>query len=352
MKNRIIFDPHWRTLDELFHADDLAHLQQDFDVVWAKDAPIPADILAAALPNATVYIAATPHVDAAVLDAAPHLKMVIEVSGAFPETIDYAACAARGVEVLSCAPGFREGVAEMALAMALAGARGLVAEHEAFRAGQERWLDDHVARDFTLFDANVGFIGFGQIGQQIATLLAPFRPVISAYDPWLPVEIAHSYAADMMELHDVMARSDIVFVAAAPTRENRGAVDAACLAHVRDGALVVVISRAHLVDFPALLAEVASGRIRAAIDVFPHEPVPQDDPLRDMPGLILSPHRAAAVNGGRHMIGRLIRQDLDALMSGVATRALQIGTPERIAQMAGVGDATSVAAMAAERDEQ
>ena len=88
-------------------------------------------------------------------------------------TIDYQACADRGVEILSCAPGFRSAVAEMVLAMTLSAARGLVREHEAFRTGKERWLEDCAQTDFTLFNASVGFVGFGQIAQEMTRLLAP-----------------------------------------------------------------------------------------------------------------------------------------------------------------------------------
>lgn len=69
---------------------------------------------------------------------APHLRTIVEVSGAFPDKIDYTACFEAGIEVLSCAPGFRQSVTEIGLAMALAGARRLAHEHEAFRAGRER----------------------------------------------------------------------------------------------------------------------------------------------------------------------------------------------------------------------
>ena len=348
-KPSIIVDAHWREMSELFSPGDEASLRDLYDVVWGKDAPIPRDVYDAALPKAEVLIAAEPKVDRSMLDAAPRLRAVIEVSGAFPATIDYAACAERKVEVLSCAPGFREAVAEMALGMALAGARGLVAEHENFRKGQEAWLSDQVGRDKTLFDAPVGFVGFGSIGQTIATVLRPFRPDIMAHDPWLPEPKAAEYGARLGTLLEVMAHSRCLFVAAAPSRENAGIVDAAALSRLPDGAQVIVISRAHLVNFEDLLAEVRSGRLLAAIDVFPSEPVAQDDPLRTLPGLILSPHRAAAVQGGRHLIGRLMLSDLAAMFSGEAARGLQQANPDTVFKLAGVGDATQVSTMAAAR---
>lgn len=349
-KPTVIVDAHWRTMGELFSDADQHRLHHSYNVIWARDAPIPAQVLQAALPDAEIFVSAMPDVGVSTVQQAPNLRAIIEVSGAFPDTIDYPACAERGIEVLSCAPGFRESAAEMALAMALSAGRGLVAEHEAFRTGKEAWLSDRLGQDFTLFGANVGFVGFGSIGQEIAKLLGPFRTELSAYDPWLPESVAAGLSTELVPLCDVMSRNRLVFVAAAPSSENKGLINAAALAHMQDGAVLVVVSRAHLVDFPALLNEVARGRIKAAIDVFPSEPVPLDDPIRQMPGLILSPHRAAAVPGGRQLIGRMIMSDIEAILKGDSHRQLAAANPETVTKLSGVGDANKVGALAVERE--
>lgn len=345
----IILDAHWRQVGELFSAADLRRLHDQAKVIWGRDAPIPADVLRDGLARAHVLIAATPHVDQATLDAAPHLRAVIEVSGAFPDTIDYAACAARGVEVLSCAPGFRQSVAEMTLAMVLAGARGLVAEHEGFRAGREHWLADNDVTDFTLFGAKVGFVGYGSIARVTHDLMRPFAPQVSAFDPWLPPDVASAAGVELVSLDDVLAQCRCVIIAAAPSHENKGLIGAPEIAQMPKGALLVLISRAHLVDFDAVLDATQAGHIRAAIDVFPSEPAAADHLMRDNPNLILSPHRAAAVAGGRQLIGQLILSDLAALMKGEPPAALQRAKGTNVTALAGVGDAAQVADMASQR---
>jgi len=100
------------------HGYDLGRLQGLAEVRWAQDAKAGAVDLS----DVDVLIQTMPDVGSGTLAGAPHLSAVIEVSGSFPATIDYAACAARGVEVLSCAPGFRHAVAEMALGLLIAGA--------------------------------------------------------------------------------------------------------------------------------------------------------------------------------------------------------------------------------------
>ena len=350
MSRQVIWlDPSWRRMDELFSAKDEAELRASHEVIWGRDEPAPEGLLEEYLPRITALVTTEPKVDEALLSAAPHLRMVAEVSGAFPGTIDYAACRDRGVEVLSCAPGFRESVAEMALAMLLASGRGLVEEHERFRTGRERWLADNDATDFSLFGATVGFVGFGSIAREITRVLRPFRPEVLAFDPFLPPQVAEAAGARLCTLDEVMAGSDAVLVTAVPTRENRGLVGERELSLLRDGANLHLISRAHLVDFDALTREVLSGRIRAAIDVFPSEPLQGDHPIRQAPGVILSPHRAAAVRGGRHLIGRMLLDDLAALGDGRGDRRLLRATEEMVAISAGVGDSAQVEDMAKKR---
>ena len=342
----LILDPDWRRMDELFSPTAKADLFEDYDVVWGQDGPIPSDALEQALPRANVLIAATPRVDADTLALAPHLRTIVEVSGAFPDTIDYAACFAAGIDVLSCAPGFRQSVAEMGLAMALAGARGLVAEHEAFRLGEEHWLADNPETDFTLFGAQIGFIGFGQIAQELTRLLAPFRPVVTAYDPWLPKTVAQESGITLMPLNDVLKSARCLFVTSVPTSDNYHLLNADRLELLRDNALLILLSRAHLVDFEALTAELDRGRIRACIDVFPSEPVAKDAVIRGQKSAILSPHRAAAVTNGRHLIGDMIMSDLRAIKAGSGKRQLSNASKATISALAGIGDATQVADMA------
>ncbi len=344
-KPAVILDPHWRTLAELFSQDTLSALQEEFDVIWGRDEPIPSDAFDAAWPAASALISATPTVTRQMLGDAPKLRAVIEVSGAFPATIDYKACAAKGVEVLSCAPGFRESVAEMGLAMALAGARGLVVEHEAFRNGNEGWLQENPATDFSLHGARIGFVGFGQIARELTGLLAPFRPSVRAHDPWLTQEDMDRFDVELCRLEDLLKWSRCLFVTAAPTSRNRALISSDMLALLPDQALVVLLSRAHLVDFDALVAAAMTGRIRVAADVFPVEPLPQDHPARSVSNFILSPHRAAAVHGGRHLIGDMILRDLKAMCSGDSSRQLATSDSSRVELVAGVGNAARTAPM-------
>ena len=345
----VILDAYWRRMEELFSAADLNRLRDQFEIVWAKNEPIPEAVLNEALPKAFAYVAAKPRVDESVIRRSPNLKVIAEVSGSFPDSINYEACAAAGIEVLCCAPGFKQSVAEMTLAMVLAGARGLIQEHELFRGGGEHWLEDNPLTDFTLYGCRLGFVGYGSIARETHRLLEPFQPQISVYDPWLPDSAAESSNVVKVELDELMSQNRCVIVTAAPTAENQGMINHQCLSQLPDGALLVLISRAHLADFEALEQELLSGRIRVALDVYPTEPYGKEENLRKLPNVIHSPHRAAAVNGGRHLIGKMLVDDLIKVLLSEKPASLQRAASMQAASLQGVGDANIVANMADER---
>lgn len=346
-----LLDPQWRRLDELFTATDLQELGQICDLVWAKNEPLPDALLRETAPKMTFYLSALPIVDAERLESASNLRAIIELYGAFPDTVDYAACFERGVHVLATGPGMRGSVAEMAVAMALSGARSLVQEHELFRTGKEHWLNDNPQTDFTMYGASIGFVGFGSIAKECCRLLAPFEPVVSVYDPWLDSSVAKEHGVTLVDdLEELAKGSRCLFVTAAPTKTNKALVSRAVIDALPRAALVILVSRAHLIDFDALVAAAMEIRIRAAIDVFPTEPIAQDHPLRSMPNVILSPHRAAAVPGGRQLMGRLILEDLKLMIAGKEPVNLQRARPEHVAELAGVQHSKKLEDMAEERE--
>ena len=122
---------------EIFADADLDRLRAVADIVWGRDEPLPDDVLKEHLPAATILVGTGWRLPAAAIERAPDLCAIMDVAGSFPPNIDYDACFRRGVRVLSCAPAFADQVAEMALAMTLAGGRGLVACHEQMRVGDE-----------------------------------------------------------------------------------------------------------------------------------------------------------------------------------------------------------------------
>ncbi len=329
----LILDQHFRRVDELFSADTYAGLKELCTIVGGEDRPMPRDKLLEHLPDATFLIAARPTLSSDDLANAKRLKAVIEVAGAFHAGLDYQACFSRGIEVLSSVPGFRFAVAEMAFAMILSSARGLVREHEAFRTNTEAWLAEQEQTDFTVYGQNIGFIGYGQIARECHRLLKPFDPKVRAYDPWLDPTTWENQDVMLADLDRVLETSRILVIAAAPTAENHQLIDAQKIERLPKAALVVLISRAHVTDFRALVEAAERGRIRLATDVFDHEPLDLSDPIRQASNVVLSPHRAAAVKGGRQAIGDMIVHDINAVLTGNLHRQLKRADPKHLTDL-------------------
>ena len=109
--------------------------------------------------------------------------------------------------MLGCGPAYAQAVAEYALGLALDLARGISREDRAFRAGQERWVADGNADAILLRHADVGFLGYGNLGRAAHRLLAPFGPRLRVFDPWLPDSVLRDAGRHARLLDEVLASS-------------------------------------------------------------------------------------------------------------------------------------------------
>lgn len=332
-KKTVILDPYPRKMDEIFTEADLARLRQMAHVVWAQDEQMPAaefaNVQAAAFAIVTGRWRGTPIADL------PNLRAILEVSGRHPSPtlLDYESCLSRGIRVLSCAPAFGPMVAEFALGMALAASRGIVAGHVGFKNGTELYLHKGNVDNFTLFDKPVGFVGYGGLARNLRPLLAPFRCPIQVYDPWVAPTYLRDQGVTPVSLEALLATSRVIFVLAIPSTENKALLDRALLNLIPADAVFVLMSRAHVVDFDALTDLLYAGRFRAAIDVFPEEPVPADHPIRHAPNVVLSGHRAGSLRDELRTIGHLVTNDLEAMLSGLPPLEMQVAQPELVRRL-------------------
>ena len=175
-------------VDRIFTTAALTALNDRFRVVDLGTADDPDRRLDELLPEAFAIVG-QPDLPTERIAEASQLRALLNVEGNFYPNVDYAACFDRGIHVLGCGPAYAQAVAEYALGLALDLARGISREDRAFRAGRERYLGAGNADAVLLRHADVGFIGFGNLGRALRPLLAPFNPTIRVYDPWLPAAV-------------------------------------------------------------------------------------------------------------------------------------------------------------------
>ncbi len=186
-------------------------------------------------------------------------------------------------------------------------------------------------------DTTVGLVGFGGVGREIARRLAGLGARVIALKRTPAREGEADLAnvtgggslGDRIELlhgasglDAVLRESDVVVLCVPETRETRGLLDAAALARMKDGALLVNVGRGKLVDEPALVAELRAGRLRGAgLDVFGEEPLAPDHPLWDLPNVLVTPHVSAVSRGFWQREAALILHNLACYVAGADPHA-------------------------------
>lgn len=328
---RVLYDPEPRTTDDIFSANDLAEFRARHQITEWQGEDREA-FYARHLPDTEILISQQP-MGADRLAMAPKLKAIFNVETNFLPNIDYEDCFRRGIHVLAPGAVFANPVAEMALGMALSLARNIHGEHAAFLTGQEKWLFEGNRESELLAGSTVGIIGYGDLGRALHRLLAPFGCRVQAHDPWLPPGHLRRLGVEPVDFETLMASNRFVFVMAAITTANKGLIDARALGLMQPGAMLLLMSRAAAADFAALTAAAAQGRIRVASDVFPEEPLPKDDPIRQTPNMLFSPHRAGALTLALREIGTRVLEDMELIARSLPPVACRRAERETVAML-------------------
>ena len=258
-----------------------------------------------------------PRLTPKLLDQCPRLRFSanLDITQAGAKTL-----LERGVPVSVGRRGFSPAVSEMALTLLLATLRRTSTYHAAMWAGTEPWVarfpDDIPPDELQLTGRRVGIIGFGAIGQRLAELLEPFRCDIRIHDPFLPDAVAERFGVRNGSVDDLVAHSEAVVLCAAANAGTRHVLEARHIDALMPGAALVNVSRSALVDGAALLARLQRGDLYAALDVFDQEPLPADAPLRSLPNVYLTPHRAGGVWESVVRIVAYLGDDLEAFVTG------------------------------------
>ena len=226
-----------------------------------------------------------------------------------------------GVTLCNAGGVHNSSTAELALTLTLSSLRGIP---DFVRAQQEgRWVHaDYPA----LADKTVLILGYGSIGESIEARLIPFE--VNLIRVASRARSGGVHGVD--ELPELLPQADVVIVITPLTQATRHLVDGRFLAAMRDGALLVNVSRGGVVDTAALLTELQSGRLHAALDVTDPEPLPSDHPLWSAPGVLISPHVGGNSSAFLPRAARLVRQQVATFVAGEPVDSVVAGPPSTI----------------------
>jgi len=251
----------------------------------------------------------------------------VQMAGVGTESIDLAAWAAAGVPVAVTTGANAVSVAEWCVGAALTLLRSMPWADAEVRA--RRWpqleIADRGCRELSA--RRVGLVGFGDIGSACATRFAAFGCEVS-YWTRRRRPPAEEHGATYRELDELLRTSDVLVLVIALTEETRGLLDAARLATLPRGAIIVNGARGGLIDEAALLDALNRGALGgAALDVFTTEPLASASPLRGCDRVLLSPHVAGATTESRMRIFQMVAGNIARAMSGEPLLGVVNGAP-------------------------
>ncbi len=288
------------------YAEALGDLKGVDVVVW--------DMAAAHPRGAEIQLAVMPYMTklrlADVADGLDALEVVQLQSAGYEQFLSEVP---EGVTLCNAAGVHDASTAELALTLALASIR----EIPKFVASQAKSVWEPLVLRSALADSRVLVVGYGQIGRAVARRFAPFEVTLTAVasraregDDLVP----RVHGID--ELPELLPHHDVVVLIVPLTDSTRGLFDADVLARMPDGAVLVNVARGPVVDTDALVAECASGRLRAALDVTDPEPLPAGHPLWTTRGVLVTPHVGGATHAMRPRAKALVRRQVQAMLAG------------------------------------
>jgi glyoxylate reductase len=246
-------------------------------------------------------------VDDRLLDLLPSLRVVANYGVGYDD-VDVAACERRGVAVTNTPGVLDAATADLAFALVLAVRRRIVESDRYVREGRwgSGWAEPFLLGQ-EVSGATIGIVGLGRIGRAVARRARGFDMRV--------LYARRSPDDESTPLDELLAEADVVTLHVPLTDETRGLIDARRLGLMRDGACLVNTARGAIVDEQALVAELVSGRLRAGLDVFAHEPaVPRE--LLDLPSVVLTPHVGSATAATREAMTRVLVDNLLAARDG------------------------------------
>lgn len=257
-----------------------------------------------------------PRIDSEILAHAKSLKIHAHTGGSVAPFISKEEYD-RGIQVLSGNDLYARSVAEGCLAYTLMALRRLPKVISDMK--NEGWKPE-IIKDNGLIGKKVGLVGYGAIAKYYAELLQWFQTDLCVYSSHVSDQELNRIHAKRASKEEIFASCDVISLHSALNDANRGMITGSLLKLIKKDALFVNTARAGLIDSPAFLEELETGRFRAVLDVYDQEPLPMDSPLRNLPNVMLLPHVAGPTFDMRKAVVLSLAQDIQNILEGRQSR--------------------------------
>ena len=259
-----------------------------------------------------VLIRSATKMDAEAIAAAKGLK-VIARAGVGLDNVDIPAATAAGVMVVNAPTSNIVSAAELAISLLLASARFISPAHAALKAG--KWARSKYT-GAELFEKTLGVVGFGRIGQLVAHRMQAFGMNIIAYDPYLQPAKAAQLGVELVELDDLLKRSDFITIHLPKTKETANLIGVEALKKVKKEVRIINAARGGVLDEAALYDAITEGRVAGAgLDVYVTEPC-TDSPLFQLDQVVATPHLGASTDEAQERAGIAVAVSVRKALAG------------------------------------
>ena len=259
-----------------------------------------------------VLIRSATKMDAEAIAAAKGLK-VIARAGVGLDNVDIPAATAAGVMVVNAPTSNIVSAAELAISLLLASARFISPAHAALKNG--KWARSKYT-GAELFEKTLGIVGFGRIGQLVAHRMQAFGMNVIAYDPYLQPARAAQLGVELVELDDLLKRSDFITIHLPKTKETANLIGVDALKKVKKEVRIINAARGGVLDEAALYDAITEGRVAGAgLDVYVTEPC-TDSPLFQLDQVVATPHLGASTDEAQERAGIAVAVSVRKALAG------------------------------------
>ena len=259
-----------------------------------------------------VLIRSATKMDGEAIAAAKGLK-VIARAGVGLDNVDIPAATAAGVMVVNAPTSNIVSAAELAISLLLASARFISPAHAALKAG--KWARSKYT-GAELFEKTLGVVGFGRIGQLVAHRMQAFGMNVVAYDPYLQPAKAAQLGVELVELDDLLKRSDFITIHLPKTKETANLIGVEALKKVKKEVRIINAARGGVLDEAALYDAIVEGRVAGAgLDVYVTEPC-TDSPLFQLDQVVATPHLGASTDEAQERAGIAVAVSVRKALAG------------------------------------